>query len=329
MSNLLILFNHKYRKMLRQLQFTLLFILAILTIFACAKPNSQNQNIITPVHTKTRMVDHAKGEVQIPNSPERIVVLDDDALDIVLALGVKPVGAMVRVSRDFPAYLDEQTRGIEIIGYEGQPNFEKILLLKPDLILSNINQHNQIYDRLSQISPTVLSETRGASGEWKESLMYYANVLGKTDKSEKLLSEYNSKVEKLKKELGNTTASTKVSVIGSLGGRIGYFTKASFAGSVLEDVGFARPTDQNATDNFVKPVSRENIDSLDGSVIFILNFSRDKSTLEKFKSDPLFSQLKAVKKGKIYQVDAQIWSIGSGIQAANQLLDDLSKYLVK
>ncbi|HEY8416251.1 MAG TPA: iron siderophore-binding protein, partial [Thermaerobacter sp.] len=40
------------------------------------------------------VVRHAMGETRIPRTPERIVVLTNEATEALLALGIKPVGAV-------------------------------------------------------------------------------------------------------------------------------------------------------------------------------------------------------------------------------------------
>lgn len=307
-----------------------------LLISACAgntPSNGMTNSVSSPLPTEKRAVKHALGEIEVPVNPQRIVVLDTAPLDTVLALGIKPIGAAVRFFDEFPAYLREQTEGITIVGPRPQPNLEKILLLKPDLILSNALEHQHIYDKLSQIAPTFLTETRGSFGNWKEPFLRYGEVLGRKQKAEELLSKYNSRVVQLRQQLGDELANTKVSLVGSWNGNIGFLTKSSFPGSVLDDVGLARPPAQNRKGDFAEPVSRETPDSINGDVIFLLTFAsknRGRSlSLNEFTSDPLFSQLKAVKQGRVYEVDAEVWGVTSSIQAANGILDDLFKYLVE
>ena len=54
--------------------------------------------------TDSIVVKHAMGQATLDGVPSRIVVLDNGALDNVLALGVKPVGApTVQLDNPFPA----------------------------------------------------------------------------------------------------------------------------------------------------------------------------------------------------------------------------------
>src|SRR5687768_15188777 len=114
----------------------------------------------------SRSVEHAMGETQIKGMPERVVVLDTGELDSAMTLGVTPVGAVEAIPGEgFPSYLEE-TGGIENVGTIEEPNLEKIATLEPDLILSSKLRHEQIYDQLSKIAPTVFTETTGVT--WKE-----------------------------------------------------------------------------------------------------------------------------------------------------------------
>jgi len=83
------------------------------------------------------VVQHAMGQVCVPNDPKRIVVLDGFTLSHALLLGSKPIGSttLSLLGSQFPVYLQDKTDGIESIGTEEQPSLEKILSLKPDLII--------------------------------------------------------------------------------------------------------------------------------------------------------------------------------------------------
>lgn len=67
-----------------------------------------------------------------------------------------------------------------------------------------------------------------------------------------------------------------------------------------------------------------------GDVILVISF-RDRDSLklvEDLKRNPLWSQLEAVKQGKVYPVDAEHW-YGSDIVTANLVLDDLFNHLLR
>lgn len=86
--------------------------------------------------TATKIVNHALGQVEIPLHPQRIAVLDGEGflLDSLLALGIKPVGILRCSNCVHSDAYDEFVSDVPVVGSE-QPSLEKILSLKPDLIL--------------------------------------------------------------------------------------------------------------------------------------------------------------------------------------------------
>lgn len=79
------------------LQVTGLAVAVALMLTACGgteEARSQSGAAATADAVFPRTVEHAMGETEIPQRPERVVVLDTGELDSVLSLGVTPVGAV-------------------------------------------------------------------------------------------------------------------------------------------------------------------------------------------------------------------------------------------
>ncbi|MEH2389930.1 MAG: ABC transporter substrate-binding protein [Nostoc sp.] len=77
---------------------------------------------------------------------------------------MKLVGAPKEFLKLLP--LENQPQDVEDIGWPS-PNLEKILTLKPDLILGTTNYHQRIYSLLSHIAATILVKP-ASDGNWKE-----------------------------------------------------------------------------------------------------------------------------------------------------------------
>lgn len=303
------------------------FLLLSLTIFlvcACAgnvtknKEGQINFSSRSPCHT----MEHALGKTCVPNAPQRVVVLD--ILDNVLALGITPVGATTWDNGKFRTYLPEKTTAIAKVGLLSQPNLESILSLHPDLILSVYWGDEETYERLSQIAPTVLAGN-GKDIDWQEWLKTYAEALGKTQEAQKLLSDYNTRIAAFREQMGEKLSKTQVSIV-MFWENVRIYMNQSFSGQILNDVGLPRPPGQDKEKVNVD-VSLELIPQMDGDAIFLVLGDRTPK-LAQFTSHPLWSQLQAVKQGKVYEVEADAWIAGYSPVAANRILDDLFKYLV-
>lgn len=271
----------------------------------------------------TRKVKDAYGEAEVPANPARIVVLDIGALDNLLQMGVKPVGApsILAAGDPYPAYLPG-TDGIENIGSVNEPNLEAIDALKPDLIIGNKDTHDAIHAQLAQIAPTVFVETLGVT--WKENLQLHADAVNKSKEGAELLSAYEQRAAKMGEALA-AQQPAEVSLIRPREDKIQIYLTETFAGTIMRDAGVVRPAAQQAAE-FSKDVTEEQIADLDGDVI--LWFDREPDAFAKLEQSALFATLKAVQDKRVYPVNWEYWLSGLGIQAANKVLDDLDTHVV-
>lgn len=267
------------------------------------------------------------GKTVVPQTPQRVVVLSQSALDNAIALGVKPIGSTYAGFPQrsgyggFPSYLNDQAKGITSIGHAGRPNLEAILRLKPDLILGNHDDHRQIYPQLSQIAPTVLADNR------EQALSLFATALGKPEVADQLTQDFAQRIKTFQQKMGDRLKTTEVSVLRFRPDQVRLYMKQSFCGYILDQVGLPRPESQRK-DKFYETVSTEAIPAMDGDVIFYFQDNPNDSAARQIMNHPLWSQLNAVKQNRVYQVSLDTWFLGNGILAANAVLDDLFQYLL-
>lgn len=260
------------------------------------------------------------GISQVPVAPKRIVVLDTTPLDAVLALGVDPVGT---ISYGMPpGYLGEKASDIEIIGRFNQPNLEAIFKLKPDLILGAKSISEKLYPKLSQIAPTVFIEGAGRSWDWKNNFRIYANALNRTEQAEQLLADYEQQLAGLQASLVPSPDALTASVV--LNGRFGFIahTPTSFSGSILQEVGFKRNSVQGNDQQFFVKLSREDLESPEGDILFLIHYP-DTTSKEEFVNHRLWSQLDVVQRDAVCEVKGEVWAAGRSILAAQQVLKDV------
>lgn len=273
--------------------------------------------------TETRTIKHAMGESRVSSAPRRVVVLDTGELDSVLALGVKPVGAVLAIAdQPIQEYLKDRAEGVTIVGTIAQPSLEKIASLKPDLILSSKLRHEAIYPQLSQIAPTVFTERTGVT--WKENLTVHADALNRAADGERLMKEYEQRIDGFKQKLGGNRP--VVSVVRFTNDRVRAYAVGSFSGTVLKDAGLERPALEQADTTFVE-VSQELIPQLDADVMFVCRYGDAGAVEGRFRQDPLWSRLEVVKQNAIHEVSDDHWMLGIGPLAAGRILDDLTTHV--
>lgn len=293
---------------------------------ACSSSSDDGKPAAGGTHT----VDTAMGKVSVPDHPKRVVVLDTAELDSAITLGVKPVGATsAGTSSGFLDYLPKnELSGIKNVGEIANPNLEAIAALHPDLILSSKVRDEAHYDALKNIAPTVLTESTGAP--WKANFQLHAAALGRTAQAATVVKAYQAHVAKVTAALGGGTkaAATKVSMVRFVeGANIRLYGNASYIGTVLKDVGLARPSVQDV-DQLSVDVSPEQMGKADGDALFYATYGDPKAAKEtQVTASPLWKHLKAVAAGRVHRVDDELWYQGIGYTAADKVLDELQSDL--
>jgi iron complex transport system substrate-binding protein len=169
-------------------------------------------------------VQHAMDPLQgtrVPGVAERPMTLTVDSLGDALALGVKPVRAALPRGR-VPEYLRSAARGVEVVPPLTELDIAATEAVEPDVILGAKESDEALYDELKRIAPTIMTE----GYNWKLNLRLHGEALGRTNDAERLLIEWDNRVARVGKAIGDR----KISVPPGAG-------KSVFAEQVLADVG--------------------------------------------------------------------------------------------
>jgi iron complex transport system substrate-binding protein len=302
---------------------TFLFVLA-----GCGNSESSGKEKSSEKETIT--IKHAMGESKVPENPKRVVVLTNEGTEALLALGIKPVGAVQSwTGNPWYNHIKDDMKDVEVVGTEMEPSLETIASLKPDLIIGNKVRQEKVYDKLNAIAPTVFTEE--LRGDWKENFKVYAKTVNKEKEGNKVLSDFDNRVAGLKEELGDET-NKKVSLVRFMAGETRIYHKDTFAGIILDQLGFKRPEEQNKADFAEMGVTDERIPAMDGDVLFYFTYDTgDKKGNEvekEWTNKELFKNLSVSKNGQVYKVDDAVWNTAGGVIAADKMLDDIEKYFL-
>jgi iron complex transport system substrate-binding protein len=284
-------------------------------------------------------VEHAMGSTEIPKTPEKVVVLTNEGTEAVLALGVKPVGAVQSwLGNPWYDHIKDDMEGAEVVGVEGEINLEQIAALKPDLIIGNKLRQEAFYEQLSAIAPTVFSET--LRGDWKENFKLYSKALNQEEKGNEILSQFDAKVAEVKEKIGDK-ANEEVSVVRFMAGKTRIYYTDSFSGVIFDQLGLKRAEQQaelftadNKLGNLAVEVGKEVIPKMDADKIFYFTYTPEgdteaAATEKEWTTDPLWNNLNAVKNGNVHKVSDAIWNTAGGVKAANIMLDEIEAIYTK
>ena len=201
-----------------------------------------------------------------------------------------------------------------------EPNLEKIASLRPDLIIGSALRVGELYDRLAQIAPTVLSTRPGVA--WKDDAHLFAQAMGREKEYKQVIGRYDDRVAALR---GRIPVGETVSLVRFMGKEIRLYANGSFPGVILKDLGVTRPAQENVPALKVN-LSDENIDKVSGDRVLYSGYGDPgNAQLRKVVDGPLWGRVPAVGKGRAEKVSDDTWFLGLGPLGANRVLDDVEQ----
>ncbi|KPC08421.1 ABC transporter substrate-binding protein [Pseudomonas syringae group genomosp. 3] len=264
------------------------------------------------------------------SEPLRIVTLFQGASDSAVALGVTPCGVVDSWSeKPMYRYLRPALAAVPHVGLETQPSLEDIVLLKPDLIVASRFRHQRIAPLLEQISSVLMLEE---VFEFKRTLAMMGAAINRQQQAMELLGQWQRRVTALRGQLQTKFAERwpiTVSVLDIREDHIRSYLPASFAGSVLSELGFGwTPAAREATGVSLKLSSKESLPVVDADLFFIFQRADSKAAqqnYDKLVQHPFWQQLRAPQDKQVWRVDAVAWSLSGGILGANRMLDEITQ----
>ncbi|MFB1082937.1 ABC transporter substrate-binding protein [Jeotgalibacillus sp. JSM ZJ347] len=318
-------------------KFSLLLLLmsvAALILAACggSSESTDEESADSGETAETYTVEHAMGTTEIEGTPEKVVILTNEGTEALLSMGVTPAGAVQSWTGD-PWYdhIADQMEGVEVVGTESEVNVEAIAALDPDLIIGTKLRQEAVYEQLEAIAPTVMSET--LKGDWQENFELYAKALNKSEEGEQVMADFETRVDELSGQLEEGGHLEKeISMVRFLAGDTRIYHKDSFSGIILDQLGFARPPEQDVDDFAEKGVTKERVEAMEGDVLFYFTYDTGdgeaNQSAEDWLNDPLFQNLEVVQEGNVQEVSDAIWNTAGGVLAANVMLDDIEEYFL-
>ncbi len=289
---------------------------AALVVAGCAaQPSAADTS--SGASVAPRAVEHARGVTEVPEQPQRVVTLEPLELDTAVSVGITPVGAAVASNvAGIPAYLEVD--GVEPVGTVPEPDLEAIAALKPDLILGTEARHSKLYDQLSAIAPTVFIATQ--ADPWRDNAELIGQALGREDEVAAQIAAVDDRCAEIgaAHDLAGKTAQvirprdeTTLSLYGPV----------SFAGSLLECVGYATP-EHDWADGLQADISPENILDARADAVFVTaSDTTDASAI------PAAITQNADAFPSVTLVDTSTWVAGVGPRGAQSVLTDIERFL--
>ena len=273
------------------------------------------------------LIQHEMGETEVPDNPQRVVVLEFSFVDGLASVGMTPVGVAddnkgeAGLIPEIASKLGEWTP----VGARKQPSLEVISSLKPDLIIADLKRHEAIVGELNGIAPTIV--LRGLQGTYEDnvaSMSVIGEALGLSDQMEKRIVEHRSTVEALAAKVPASESRTVLPAVVWADG-FNAHASSSYTGELLEKIGFKNAIQSDPGSPYAT-MTLENLIAIDPDIIFLMKYS-DVTIVDDWKTNPLWGALKAVQNNQIHVVRTTLWAKFRGMIAAEIIAADAIKLL--
>lgn len=273
------------------------------------------------------------GEQIVPQNPQRVVVLDYAAADIIRELGEKDKIVGISKAMRMPAYLSEFQTGEQYanVGTLPEPAFEKINELNPDLIIASGRQE-RVLDRLKGIAPVLL--LKPDYNHHYDSVVQNVLALGKVFNKEAVAQQKVDLLDKQISALANKVKGKNALVVLVNESNISAYGDTSRYALVYQKFGFA-PVDKNIKSSThgmkvgFEYIAEKNPD-------YLLVVDRTAAITEKVNNaqqtlnNDIIKQTDAYKNNHIVYLNAENWYLAfGGLESTAAMVKELESAVEK
>ena len=274
---------------------------------------------------KEKTIVHDFGTTELKKAPKRIVILDNLYGEILDPLDITPVGATTGQadSQEFSTLFKKQYKDAKVVsvGWQGNPDLDKIAELKPDLILMTGEQED-LYDKLSEIAPTVGYQINtDENWDYHETSLKVAEIFDKRDDMKKDLDRLDAReavfAENVKAKFGDQ----KLLYLRVTDNDIRYYAYGHF-GYLYDTYHFNRAETFNPDDMF-QAIDSDKLKDINPDLLIVQADSQELLD-NKLKNTPVWTSLKAVQNNKVIYADYSTYMLGFGIVSQEAIMKQIS-----
>ncbi|GAA1337015.1 ABC transporter substrate-binding protein [Saccharothrix algeriensis] len=279
-----------------------------------------------PLAASLSITDPHGTRVELDEPAERIVCLNGLCDDLVVDLGLTPVGTSNAALITHPALLGEAGRAVPVVpGTFGGEDVEAIAGLRPDLVIGLPGVHDALRPAIEKFAPLWTAEP----ATWEESVGYLralGALTGRTDQAVRAEETFRGHLaDAVAATHGDGRSARKVLLMYGSADSIGVDTTASLKGHLLGQL-FTYPFPAKGADvDTANNYSVEELLAKQPDVVFVysLLFSAEDRTLSgQLADNPVWRQIPAVRGQRVHEMHAKLWGSGRGLRSLSAVVDE-------
>lgn len=271
------------------------------------------------------VTDRQGNEVEVPKSPEKVVVLDLGSLDILDDLDVDIAGVP---KNNLPEYLNKyKDEKYTNVGGVKEFNFETINEINPDLIIIEGRQAESL-EELNKIAPTLYLGSDGA--DYYNSLKNNADILGKIFNKENEVSQkfssFDARINAVSEKVKEQNLNALVTMVSD--GAMSVYGSGSRYNFIFKELGFTATDDSIQVSSHGQSISNEYLAQKNPNYLFVIDkgqiTGKDAQPAKEIIENELVKTTDTYKNDNIVYLDSNAWYVGgAGFKALDKMLTDV------
>ncbi|MCR5175671.1 MAG: ABC transporter substrate-binding protein [Anaerovibrio sp.] len=270
------------------------------------------------------LTDSTGKEVTITKNPKRVVILNASNVDLFVAAGGGDSIVGRTQSNALSGEVLAATANAEDVGMIHAPNIEKIIALKPDLVIgTNVPFHLALAPTLEKAGIPLFINSVDKYDQIEGSLTKFGQITGQEEKADKEIAKIKADYAEIIRSVEGKKPLKSLVIFGNTQS-FNMATSQTFTGDLINRLGGNNIADNvKSGEGAYIPLSMEFLAKENPEVIMLIMMGKPQEVQEKVRADleanPVWGNTSAVKNGRVYTLPYNLFTVNPGVQCIDAL----------
>lgn len=268
--------------------------------------NSSNAN---PAQTQTEeqfnvsVTDSTGVTTTLTSKPQRIVSMAPNTTEILSAIGVEDKIVGRTIYCNYP----ESIEAVTAVGDIRNPNVEEIIALEPDLVVGSTHVSDEVINKLRDVGINVvfLDNEENFEGTY-EAITSIGELVGEPEKAAEVVADMKQNIEETIEKVNALNKTEKPKVYYMIG--YGEYDNTAGGDTFISEIINLAGGENTAQNVMGWETTKEAIAENEPDMIISPSYDGSGITAEDLQNTDFYKDLKAVKEGKVYEIDGDMIS---------------------
>lgn len=305
-------------------KFTVFILIMLVIVSGCQNTSQQQESnreevaINQPSEPYLTFKDFDGETVTLQDKPQNIVILNEQVLYSFYQVGGKAVGVPT------PFNIEPPKEAIKVpkVGFMHEVNMEKVLELKPDLVIGQRFDHGKLRETFKEANIPLANLNTQSIEDIKQNTILMGKITGNEPKAEELVNKMNSEINQVIEQIPDEQEMPTYAILTVMGDTAYVEQSSTIAIDIADQLKLRNATvsiDGEAFAGYI-PFSMEEMVMINPDYLFILSHTTNDEAKEmienNFKSNPAWSSLSAISNDQMYFLPKDKFVMAPGVDVA-------------